>query len=924
MNTVLDNSGRLAKPYMTLCNPNGDELLSLGNAYDMVNTLRFNALSELTFRFPMSVDNGNTILDGYELLKSKRLIFLENSGYYIITTVDEDLDGTSPIKKVSCTSIDGELINKKLLVFAYTSIKFYDFIDPAETLLYKILEYIPSWSIGDVDTELTTKYRSFDVSDTTIFNFLMEDVEEAYQCVFFFDYDTKTISVKTVDNATTETDIFFSFDNLIQKASFTELSDEITTVLYVYGGDGLDIRSVNPLGTNAIYDFSYYKTEAWMSTSLISSLSAWESLVDSRQSDYADGLALLRTAYDNKYVYESELDVLENELSAQDTLLATAVQTNQDRTAILAEIASLNSQILSKQAQVDGEQSSIDAQISYLSDITDELSFANNFTDEEYSELSRYFYENTYQNENIIRLDSMSPAQIQDQAQELYDQSAGVLEKLSQPRYEFSLDSVNFIGIEEFSSFTDELELGCTVFAQLKNDTTVEAILLEMDINYDNLGFTLTFGNRLRLDGATFVYADILGSVKRTGSDVSFNSETWSNWDRYYKDNVSTFITSSLDASTNKVINASDQSFVIDQTGLRGRKADGSTYDDKQVWVTNNVLAFTGDGWATSSLAIGEIDLPSGGTGYGVVGNTIIGTILAGNSLTITSEDSSFTLDENGAVLQNASFTVIKDGTTISINPSDGISINKDGVDTFYVDVDGNLKAGGFSITGTQIYKDSTHYLDSANNVLRWGDLEVDGDTLTVTNLQGSLDWNNLTNVPAANVAYGGSNGYLSGSGVYGGALSGAGGTSIELDSFGVLTMKTNLSVRIQDGTSAGFRVENGNGICDANGGFLSGNGIWSGGDIEANGNIYMSSGSLVATRNWVTSNYSPIGHTHSQYYESGDSPSFYRVTASNDYNIGSYSGLGSATDLRTLTFYDRDGNYHYIYVRGGLITTMG
>jgi hypothetical protein len=912
MNQEFDIFGRPEPPILVLCNPSGEQLYALENALGVYQTPRFNALSEISFSYPQSIDNGENTLEPYEYLENKRLIQVNDKDFYIITGVDEDLDGASPIKNVECYSIDGELINKKLLTFSYTSIKFYDIIDPEDTLLDKILAYIPSWSVGDIDTELTTKYRSFDVSGSTIYSFLMEDVEEAFECVFSFDYENKTISATTVDNATTSTDIFLSFDNLIKDAKFSEKSDELTTVLYVYGGNGLTIRSVNPLGTNIIYDFSYYKTSRWMSSSLISALTDWEDLVDLRQSDYATGVSALRTNYDNKSTYETTLASLQADLAAQETLLAAAVQNNQSTTAILAEISSINSDISDTTDDINGEQVLIDAQVAYLESINDELSFTNNFTESEYAELSRYFYENTYQNENIIQLDSMTPAEIQDQSQDLYDQAVNVLEKISQPRYEFSLSAINFLALDEYSQFTDDLELGCVVNAELKDGTVVEAVLLELGIDHSDLSnFSMTFGNRLRLDGAAFVYSDLMGQVTKMGTNVSFNSEIWSNWNKYHKDDVSTFIVSALDASTNKLINATDQSFVIDQTGLRGRKVSGATYDDKQVWVTNNVIGFTDDGWASSALAIGEVDLPSGGTGYGIIGDAIFGTILAGNSLAITSEDASFTLDQNGAVLTNASFTVTKGTTSISINPDDGIKITKDSTDTFYVDVDGTLKAGGFTINGTQIYKDSTHYLDSANNILKWGDLEVDGTTLTVTNLQGTLDWSNLTNVPANTVAYGGANGYLSGGGVYGGTIGWPGG-SLGLTSTGAPRMYTAGNLVIESNT-----LDISNNLTS----FLCTNTDVI--NLRASSNVYVG-GFPVATQSWVSSNYASIYHSHSQYYESGDSPSFYNVSASNDYNIGGYSGLGSASSLHTLTFYDRDGNYHYIYVRGGLITAMG
>lgn len=60
-------------------------------------------------------------------------------------------------------------------------------------------------------------------------------------------------------------------------------------------------------------------------------------------------------------------------------------------------------------------------------------------------------YENTYKNENIIQTDSMNAVEIQAQAQALYDQAQTVLGRISQPRYEFSLDAINYIDLQEFS-----------------------------------------------------------------------------------------------------------------------------------------------------------------------------------------------------------------------------------------------------------------------------------------------------------------------------------------------------------------------------------------------------------------------------------------------------------------------------------------
>ena len=65
------------------------------------------------------------------------------------------------------------------------------------------------------------------------------------------------------------TDICLSTEDVLQGLTLRTKSDEIKTALLVKGGNGLDILSVNPLGTNLIYNFSYYATEEWMDAALI-------------------------------------------------------------------------------------------------------------------------------------------------------------------------------------------------------------------------------------------------------------------------------------------------------------------------------------------------------------------------------------------------------------------------------------------------------------------------------------------------------------------------------------------------------------------------------------------------------------------------------------------------------------------------------
>jgi hypothetical protein len=131
------------------------------------------------------------------------------------------------------------------------------------------------------------------------------------------------------------------------------------------------------------------------------------------------------------------------------------------------------------------------------------------------------------------------------------------------------------------------------------------------------------------------------------------------------------------------------------------------TYDPKQLWMVNNMLAFSDDGFDTAKLALGEISLPGGGTGFGIVSQYLIGNIIAGNSLTITNDSSTFSVDGAGATLTNAILSVQNSTNKIFLDPINGLKIQSTSggvtTDRFYADTSGNLHISGIldAATGT-------------------------------------------------------------------------------------------------------------------------------------------------------------------------------------------------------------------------------
>ncbi len=626
MEQLFDYFGQPELPYIILCNPNKEELFSLGLCYDTNIKIRFNALSEFSFVFPQSIDGNQTVLEAYEYIQNKRLVLVEGYGYFQIQNSQEDLSGATPVKNVMCQSLETELIEKRVVAYGGTR-PLWNIIDSTDTVLGDMLLLVPNWSAGYIDASLLTSYRTFNISDTNVYNFLMNDVSKAFECVFSFDTVNRQINVYSIETSTTETDIFLSFDNVISQASFSEKSDEITTCLAVYGGGDLDIRTVNPLGTDRIYNFSYYKNSNWMSSGLVSAITQWEARIAGQQTRYAAYLSELKTTQIELLALQATLATYQEEYLALQGQQAARIQAGQTYNDITVQLINKQNQINSQNNLIHNRTTLIQNIRVSLQEINTYVSFEENFTPSQLLELNTFIYENTYKNENIIQTDSMTPDEVQDAGQSLYNQGVNVLERVSQPRYEFSVDAVNYIFLDEFSVFTSQTQVGCIVTAEIKDGSYISAVLLEISFSFnDPKSFSMTFSNRLRLDNGAFVYSDLMGQVVSTGSSVSFDSLAWSNWETDYKNDVTQFITSSLNASVNNLVSNSNQDIIIDQNGLRARQKTGSTYSAKQMWLVNNMLAFSTDSFSTAKLALGEITTPTGGTAYGVIGNKLITT----------------------------------------------------------------------------------------------------------------------------------------------------------------------------------------------------------------------------------------------------------------------------------------------------------
>lgn len=357
MKLSFDYYHNLEQVDLYLCNPDGRELFPLpGKSRNL--TLRFNDLSELTFEVDSKItlsDNTVVDLEAYDYVQAKRLVYATNIGWFQISGVDEHDNGVVKYKSVTTESYQSVLKNKGFI----SEERVYCFYNPNDphddrydsTKEDSIPSVLGQWSkqlgvkqaLGQGLSEPTTPYddwtvtyihssliyagagskcRTFKESVTYGYDWMVNDVEEAFEVVILFDFMYKTIHVMTPNEVAQRVNVIYTFNNFMKSVDINEASEDIVTVLNC-NGDNCDITAVNPTGTNYICDFSYYMDKTnyrWMSSALISKLEQWKADCDAEKDTYERYVEDIRTAYQSA----TEKETLLKEMSLSLADLRTA------------------------------------------------------------------------------------------------------------------------------------------------------------------------------------------------------------------------------------------------------------------------------------------------------------------------------------------------------------------------------------------------------------------------------------------------------------------------------------------------------------------------------------------------------------------------------------------------------------------------
>lgn len=672
---------RLEKPKFTLCNPgsvctNGMLSKVVGMLVDTEAeeiVFNFNATSELNLRVNRIIrddpeENAHTFAI-YKAVQNRRLIFVDDIGYFMITNIEDGFDGHSQYKDVTAKSVDAEIGMKMVPFVDNNTYRFStDKTGTNKGMLEIIVETLPLWTIEHVDDVVAERWRTFEDIDTSLncLAFMLQNMQDAYECLFVYDIVNRTISVYDQANYVRQTNIHITKEDLINSLDITENADDLFTAVSVLGDDNVTIAAINPLGTNVIYDFTYYLS--WMSDSLSEKVVAWQNAIDAEKESYYN----LNLGYFKKMTEASNLEMEIQKLDTQITMY------NRCRNNIVAEnstdlVGSYNEAI----AEAGGEQITIQDSIeetlavidnliaecesnkennqaireaklaelettkAQVDAIREKLKITSYFTEDEYTELCHYIFEGSYSDDYVVITDIMSYDDKFAQMKILYDRAVSQLQRASQPTQEFSVDVENFIFIKEFEAWSEQLETGCLINVELDVNDIAALFLSNMTINYDDHTLKMTFGNRFNKFDPKSLYDDVLGKITKSANTLAYIKEILYPIKSGEFNSMKEALQTSRNLTMGQALASTGEEVVIDGSGYTGRRMlEDGTYDRKQVKLTGRSLVFTDDAWESCKVALGELLFGDGSSAYGINAEVVIGDVILGNNLRI--------LDNNG------------------------------------------------------------------------------------------------------------------------------------------------------------------------------------------------------------------------------------------------------------------------------------
>jgi hypothetical protein len=336
------------------------------------------------------------------------------------------------------------------------------------------------------------------------------------------------------------------------------------------------------------------------------------------------------------------------------------------------------------------------------------------------------------------------------------------------------IDSIN---IDQYLDEDCQLDRGKLVLGNLvrishsKFNIDIYAKIIELNFDFENNGCKLTISNIEAFNKEFDKFLQKLNQAVSTSTTVDINKTKW-NLGESANNQVNNILQNAWDAGLREIQVGNGEKVNINERGITLTNPDDSL---KAIRMMHDIIGCTLDGFNTLGVAISP---------EGVHAERLIGRIIAGEDLTITTNNGDFLVNSQGVTINKLNLTLTRDSNTSRLiqNATDGIKIQKsidNGVnwtDQLYADINGDLNIVGKlqagSIISNTTISGGTISIGSGNSIFKADQLGIylgntnyssapfrvsPGGVLTATNanITGNIDCSSLK-INGENVLTGG------------------------------------------------------------------------------------------------------------------------------------------------------------------------
>lgn len=352
-------------------------------------------------------------------IKEERLICLNDSEYFVVKINDFN----SSENKLSITAYSLEYKLGKIDI-SVEDVAFCLMTSCEDGYTYNLNDYMYSetgWKFGHIDDNVrydinngnkTDKLRMFSSIDKRWYDFLTEDIAEAFGCLVVFDTLNKIVLLYDVNTSAENIQIYLSKDNYINSLERKSSTENIVTRMYLVGNEEMDIIGSVVTGYPYVENYSYFINNEEMSNELIYALNKYSEMVAIRQPIWEELVNLKYEKLEVSTVKKSELYTIYEEIRALKSI-KEVYKANGDTENEVITMAQIT-QKQDAQVVLENEIKVLENEITQLQDsivninilckretATDENGELI-FTEKTLDELKEFIYCETYSNDSFL------------------------------------------------------------------------------------------------------------------------------------------------------------------------------------------------------------------------------------------------------------------------------------------------------------------------------------------------------------------------------------------------------------------------------------------------------------------------------------------------------------------------------------------